>query len=176
MYKLFFTIIQLLLHIDYTTESNARQSILAAKGVGKILKSPLNLKITNTIKKPILKTLGNTIKSTVGMFKRQKNVIKTLSYGIHSKHLKTGIETIKVAEPQLHKGGKTGIQKKSINYLKSPNLKFFFNAATKSKPQLPFILALGGFDRIAKMNLIPEGENPNDLDNTLGPYCNIFLY
>ena len=100
----------------------------------------------------------------MGMFKRKKNIIKAFAYGIDGKNLKTGIQTFKATAPQLAKGGKIGFQKKSINQLKSPELKFMINMVSRSKPQLPFLVAFSGFDRLAKMNITPEEQkNADDL-------------
>ncbi len=41
------------------------------------------------IKKPIIKTVGNTMKNSVSMFRQNKNTIKNLAYGFQEKYLKT---------------------------------------------------------------------------------------
>ena len=74
--RLFFTIIQFVLLIDGTKQSQFKQAILLLKTIG------------NTIKNPVLKTIGNNIKKSMGMFRRNKNHIKNTS-GLQEKYLRS---------------------------------------------------------------------------------------
>ena len=109
MTRFFFTAIQLILFIDNTKHLHARQTMIAGKAIG------------NTIKKPIIKTFANTIKKSLGMFRRNKNSIKNLSFGLEEKYLRIrhsfgkrpvkylregGIKKSKYTAPQTVRGGK----------------------------------------------------------------------
>ena len=48
--------------------------MIAFKAIGKSLKNPL------------LKNIGNTIKNSGSMFRRNKNTIKNLAYGLEEKY------------------------------------------------------------------------------------------
>ena len=73
MYKkviLFITIIYFLSLIDNTEQSKIRQSQIAFKA------------IRNTIKKPMIKSIGNTIKKSISNFRLKNNNIKNLAFGL----------------------------------------------------------------------------------------------
>ena len=108
MYKFFCTIIQFLLLIDNTKQSHVRQTIMALKAFGK------------TIKEPIIKTLGNTLKESLGIFRRNKNSISNIGYGIKERYMiarnsvrnrsikylgEKGIKKVKYEVPQTMRGG-----------------------------------------------------------------------
>ena len=84
--------------------------------------------ISNTIKKPVMKTIGNTIKKSVKIFNRKKNTVKNIAYGIGEKQLITkhnigsrsvkylggeGIKKFKYIAPQTAREGKQNIQTRS---------------------------------------------------------------
>ena len=102
MYRLnilFLTIIQFVLLIDGSKQSNVKQAKVAAKAIGSTIKSPLLKQVGATLKIPIIKTFGNTIKNSLSMFSRNKNSIKNLACGLQEKYLKTrhnfGSKTVK---------------------------------------------------------------------------------
>ena len=92
-----------------TKQSHVRQTITTLKTIGNAIKNPFFKKIGNTIKKPVFKTFGNTIKNPMGMFRRNKNTIKNLAYGLQEKYLKS-----------KHYPGN-----KSVKYLKKEAINFF---------------------------------------------------
>ena len=101
MNRFAFTIIQLILLVDISKQSKAKQGINILKTIG------------STIKKPISKTIGNTIKNSMGMLSQKIN--------------KSGLKSV-------------------------------FNMVSKSKPQLPFLFATGGFIKLNEMSLVSEND------------------
>ena len=93
-------------------------------------------KLGNTIKNPIVKTFGNSMKKSMGIFSRSKNTIKNVAFGIQENYMKVkhnfgsntmkylgkeGIKKFKHMAPQAAKGsnqlartqGKQNIQMRS---------------------------------------------------------------
>ena len=87
--RLIFTIICLILLVDSSSQSRARQTMMAAKAIGKTIKNPQFKNISNAIKKPMVKAIGNPIKNSVDMFRQTKGTIKTLANGLEQGVLKT---------------------------------------------------------------------------------------
>ena len=87
--RLCFSIIYVLLLINNTKQSHFRQGITIFKANSKAIKKPFVKTIGNTIKMPIIKTIGNTIKKSVGMFCLKKYAIKDLAYGLGEKYFRT---------------------------------------------------------------------------------------
>ena len=180
---LHFAIIQFILCIDSTCQSQSKQAIIAFKAIGK------------AIKKPIVKTIGNTIKNSVASFRRNKNIVKNISCGLEEKYIKTshifgngsvkilkeeGVKKFKYMTSYASRGGKhlfktenkknvqtksaaqiNGIGlnpkiKKSSGYVLGKELRSLINMVSKSKPLLPFLFAAGGLHRITQMNLTNE--------------------
>ena len=111
-----FSIIQFILLIDSTKHSKIKQGIMGLKAIG------------NTIKKPIIKTFGNTIKNSLSVLRRNKNTIKTLSSNKEKKYLITcknfgnrsikylgeqGIKKYKRIVPQAFQESRKNIQMRS---------------------------------------------------------------
>ena len=82
---------------------------MTVKAIGKTIKTPLLRQLCNNTKKPFIKTFGNTIKNSVGMFHRNKNTIKNLACGVQENYLKT-----------IHNFGS-----KSIKYLREKRIQKF---------------------------------------------------
>ena len=118
--RFFITIILFVLLIDNAKQSKFKQTSMAFKTIGNIMKNP----ISNSIKKPIIKTFSNTIKNSVKMLHQNRNTIKNLAFGLgkqggkymrnfHNfgsksvKYLgKKGIKMFKYTAPQTARGGK----------------------------------------------------------------------
>ena len=169
MNRFFFIILQFSLYIDTTNQSRVRQAMKTLKVIG------------NTMKKPITKTFGNTIKNTVSMISRSKNTIKKLAFVPQDKYLATkhnigvraikylgeeGIKKFKYVAPKAIRGCKQNIQmnakgirsvvKRSSGQVMGPQLRSLINMISKSKPQLPLLVAAGGLNRLTAFNLVPE--------------------
>ena len=149
-------IIQFILLLDNTQQSQIKQAIGAIKAIGKTIKSPLLKQIGNTIKKPIIKTFDNTIKNSAGIFCRNKNTIKNLACGLQEKYLtarhnfgsksvkyltEERIKSLRYMKSETVRGGKQlfrtkdkkNIQMRSAAYLSG---KGFRPMATKSTKQI----------------------------------------
>ena len=74
-YRILFTIISILLLIDNTKQSRVR----FARGTLKAIK--------NTIKSPLFKTIGDTIKNSVRKFRQNKTTIKNFACSFQDKYL-----------------------------------------------------------------------------------------
>ena len=116
MNRFFFIIIQFLLHIHGTEQSRVRQTLSTLKVIG------------NTMKKPVMKTFGNTITNSMSILSRNKNTIKNFAFGIQEKYLTSrnnvgiravkylgeeGIKKVAHVAPQAVRGGKQNIMMKS---------------------------------------------------------------
>ena len=182
MNKISFTIIQFLFLIDSTKQSHIRQGITTLKAIGK------------TIKSPLVRTIGNTIKKSVGMFNWKKNTIKNLACSLGGNYSKIkhnfgkkpvkylgeqGIQILKSMAPQATRGGnqlvralgKKNTQMRSGVLMSGKDVGSFINMLSKSKPQVPFLFA-GGFLRIAEFSITknnhpplpPVGDNTVEID------------
>ena len=146
--------------------------------------------IGNSIKKPIVKTFGSTIKNSVSMFRRNTNTIKSFSCGLQKKYLKTsnnfgnksvkylreeGIKKFKYITHYATEGskqlvirkGRRDIQMRSAEQMHGTQLRSLFNMISKSKPQLPLLFVAGGLDKLTQFNLVPS-DNDTDMQDPLG--------
>ena len=177
MTRFFFTILQSILLIDNTEQSHVKQATTAIKGLGK------------TIKNPLFKTIGNNIKNSVGMLRQNKNIIKNFAYGLAEKSAhkfsfkapyttNKAIHLVKAGDKkntQMRTAAYMGekylrpLVKKSANYMKGNELNSLFNMVSNNKPQLPFLFAAGGLNRLTQSNLVPLNQGlPNDACKTDG--------
>ena len=182
----FFTIIQFILLLDNAKQSHVRLKVATLKVFGKTIKSPLVKKFISATRNPIVKTFGNTIKKTAGMFRRNKNTIKNISFNLQAKyskiHLnfgsrsmkllgKEGIKKVRCMTPQAASGSKQlfrteskrNIQTRSAEQMKRKNISSLINMVSESKPQLPFLFAAGGLNRITQFNLAKNDGNSKTL-------------
>ena len=126
MKRIFLTVIQFLLHIHSTEQSRVRQAMSTLKVLGK------------TMKKPVMKTFGDTIKKSVGMFSRNKNTIKNIASGFQEKYLSPGqnvgikavkylrgegIKKFKYVAPQAVRGDKPNIQMRSAGQMSGKGIR-----------------------------------------------------
>ena len=77
MNKIFFIITQFIFLCGNTKQSYVRQAAATVKAIGK------------TIKSPLFKPIGNTIKNSVDMIRHNKNIIKNSAFSLQEKYLKT---------------------------------------------------------------------------------------
>ena len=183
--KIVVLVTQFTLLIDNSKQSRAGQTITTLKAISKTIKNPLFKQIGNTIKKPITSTFSNTIKKSVSMFRQNKNTIKNLAFGLQEKYLKArhnfgsksiryfgerhnfrsktvkylreqGIKKFKYMQPQTIRGSKQNIMMRSDAQMKGKELRSLINTVSKSKSQLPLLLATGGLGKLTQLNLIPE--------------------
>lgn len=128
------------------------------------------------MKKPIVTTFGKTMKTSVKMFRRNKNTIKNLASSLQEQQMTTkhyfGSKTIKYfrnpvikkfkytpsqavsGDMQLVKTGcKNNIQMKSVTQMNESHLRSLINMVSGSKPQLPMLIT-GGF--VIKSNLFDD--------------------
>ena len=135
IYRFLFTIIQLILLIDSTKQSKIRQAATALKAIG------------STIKRPIMKTVNNTIKSSLGMFRHKKHNIKNLVFDLEKnlgKYFKTrhsvksrfvqdlgkdGFNKYKAS--WIIREGKKNTQMKSAQYMSGKGIRSLFKTPTK---------------------------------------------
>ena len=154
--RFFFTVIQFALLIDNTQQSKIKQGINTLKAFGNTMKSPQIQTIGNTINKPIIKIISNTIKNSVRMYRRNKNTIKNLAFGLQEKYLitkhnfgikpikylgKESIKKFKYMTPQAAKKGNplVGTASKQSIYMRSVaqmNGKSLRNLAKRSSKQI----------------------------------------
>ena len=85
---LFFTIILFLKLFDNTKQLDVRKATITFKIISNTIKNPLLQQISCIIKKPMIQTLGNTIKNSVKVFSQNKNSMKTLACGFQEKHMR----------------------------------------------------------------------------------------
>ena len=173
MYKvkiLAFTIIQFVLLFDSTKQSHVRLTIMAVKT------------ISNVTKSPIVKTFGNTIKNSVGMFRRNKNTIRNIGCGLQEMYLRTrnnfasksvkylgekSIQNFKYMSDYADGGskqlvralGKTSIQMRSGEQMGRKELGSLINMVSKSKPWLPLLFVRGNFSKLTQFNLLPSDDD-----------------
>ena len=173
---LFFTIISFLLLFDNTKQSHVRQAIMTVKAIG------------DTIKSPIVKTFGNTIKSSVSMFRQNKNTIKNIACGLQEKYLKTstnfgsksvkylkeeGIKKIKHMVPYVNRGGnqlfrtpgKKSIYIGSAEQIARKELGSLINIVSKNRPQLAFFFVAGSLNKLTRLNFLTTEEDDIELKN-----------
>ena len=125
-----------------------------------------------------MKAFVGTIKKSVSMFRRNKNTIKNLAFGLQKRYLgtkhnfgirsikyfgekqnfgsstikylrKEGIKKFKYIKPQTVNKGKKNIQ------MKRKELGSLINIVSKSKIQLPLIFFTGGLNKLTHFNLLP---------------------
>ena len=167
---LFLAIIQFLSLFDITKQSHVRLAKITVKAIGK------------TIKSPFLKQIGNYIKNSMGTFRQSKNTIKTLACSLQGKYLKNvhkfgnksvkylgaeGIEKFKYTAPQAVRSGKhlvstvskKNIYMRSVEQIRRKELGSLINMVSKSKPWLPILFVIGGFNKLTHFNLVPEDNN-----------------
>ena len=126
MNRFFFAILQFLLHFNGTNQSRVRQAMTTLKVIGQ------------TMKKPVMKTFGNTIKNSVNMLSRNKNPMKKLAFGLQEKYLTSkhnvgmkaikylgegGIKKFKYVAPQAVRGGKPNVQMRSAAQLNGKGIR-----------------------------------------------------
>ena len=159
-----------LLFINNTKQSHVRQAVT--------LKA-----ISKTVKSPLFKQIGNTIKNSVSIFQKKKNTIKNLAFGLQEKFIRTkhnlGNSTIK----NLNEGDnfvsktvkylqKEAIQKfkymkpstvkknimiKSDAQMKGQELGYLINTVSKSKTQLSLLFVTGGVN-LTQLNVLRAKE------------------
>ena len=146
------TIIQFVLLVDSTKQSKVKQGISILKTIG------------STIKKPISKTIGNTIKNSMGMFSQKTNNIKNIATK-SVKYLREGAlhkqkvpQGVRGGNKLLRTGSKKNTQMRSAEQMRENGLRSLVNMVSKSKPQLPFLFAAGGFTKLSHFNLVPEND------------------
>ena len=165
-----FIIIYFVLLFDSTKQYHLRQPIMVVKAIGK------------TIKSPIVKTFDNTIKNSIGMFRRNKNTIKSLACDLQERYLRTrnnfgkkpvnylGEERIryfKYTVPYIGEGdkqlvrakGKKSIQMRSSEQIGRKELGSLINIVSRSKDQLPLLFVTGGLSKIIRFSLVPSDDS-----------------
>ena len=102
--KLFSIIIQSLLLINDTKQSQMKQTMMTIKALGKTLKNPLIKTLGKTIKKPMITTICNPIKNSMKVLRWTKNTIRNFAYGLEGNYLRTrnnfSFKSIKYLEEQ----------------------------------------------------------------------------
>ena len=175
----FFTIIQFILLINTTMQSQFRLGIMAVKAIGKTIKSPLFKKIGNTIKKPIIRVFTKAINKPIGMCHQNKNTVKYLG--------KEAIKNLKQTAPWAVREGKSLMKikskkniymgsvtqlsgkrlmpmiKRSTGYMHGKELGLLLKMVSKSKPYLPFFVG-GGLMRLIKLGLTYDDGGDGDYD------------
>ena len=170
------TIVLLILLVDNTEQSHAKQATITAKAITKTIRTPLLRRISHAIKKPIMQTFVKNMKDSVNMVRQNKNTIKNFAYGLQEKYLKfshnfasksvkrlggSAVQKFKSMTPSAIKSGnqlvgatgKQSIMMRSADYMRGKKLSSLQNMASKSSPQLP-LLAGSGLVRLTQFGLV----------------------
>ncbi len=184
MYKInrFIVILsQLIILIDSTKQYKFKLGLAAFKAIGK------------TVKNPMIKKVGDTVKKTARMLNQNKNTLKNLACSLENKVLTVrhnfgsksvkylGEEGIKNTAPQMSRKGKSNILMRSAamisgkakgfmpvakEYLRGNELRSFVSSLAKSKPVAQMLLAAGGLGTL-QMNLVKK-KSEEDYEKKFG--------